>query len=113
MLSTLKNFFKRKFSGRSSKWRSVRDAHIKSHPFCAVCGGTKKLNVHHIQPFHLNPDLELDPHNLISLCESKRHGLNCHLLIGHLGNFRRINSESVTDSAIWNEKLRIKDGESI
>jgi 5-methylcytosine-specific restriction endonuclease McrA len=37
----------------------------------------KNLQVHHIKPFHLHPHLELDPQNLITLCEH-------HLLLGHL-----------------------------
>jgi len=113
MLTKLTALIKGKLSGRSSEWRKIRDAHIKSNPTCAVCGGTKKLNVHHIQPFHMHPELELDPTNLITLCTTEKHGLNCHLLMGHLGNFKRVNPDSVTDAAIWNEKLRIKDGEAI
>jgi hypothetical protein len=37
--------------------------------------------VHHVESFHEHPELELDPTNLISLCEGpiKRH----HLKVGH------------------------------
>jgi len=111
MLIKLKDLIKGKVAlldpARSGKWKGVRDAHLKVQPCCVICGGTKSLNVHHIQPFHLHPELELDPTNLITLCESGKKGLNCHLLIGHLGNFRNINPTSVTDSAIWADKLKV------
>jgi hypothetical protein len=42
----------------------------------------RKLQVHHIKPFHLHPNLELDPGNLITLCEAR--GRDHHLLLGHL-----------------------------
>lgn len=61
---------------------------------------------HHIKPFHLFPELELDTENLIPLCESKKYGINCHLFVGHLGNFKRYNEEVVTDAIIWNAKLK-------
>ena len=75
---------------RSSKWRGVRAVHIKKHPLCAVCGGKKKLEVHHIVPFHIDPARELMPSNLITLCE-QGPSLNCHLIAGHRGNYSRWN----------------------
>ena len=76
---------------RSSKWREVREAHLKKHPECEACGRTTHLEVHHILPFSLFPDKELEPSNLLTLCENKKNGLNCHLFIGHLGDYRRFN----------------------
>jgi 5-methylcytosine-specific restriction endonuclease McrA len=69
---------------RSSKWEEIRDAYIKAHPTCAACG-RKATQVHHIKPFHLYPKLELDPQNLISLCDRD------HLLFGHLDNYQSYN----------------------
>lgn len=80
--------------------------HLLTQPLCAVCEGNKDLNVHHIHPFHLHPELELDQNNLITLCESTKHGINCHLLIGHLGNFRNINPHVLEDVTIWNSRLK-------
>lgn len=91
---------------RSSRWRSVRRAHLKRHPRCAVCEGNKKIEVHHKVPFHVRPDLELVPSNLMTLCERKKYGINCHQLIGHLGNYRRRNDEVEADARTWNGKLR-------
>jgi hypothetical protein len=93
---------------RSSKWATVRKEHLKNNPKCAVCEGTKQLNVHHIQPFHLHPNLELEPSNLITLCENASYGIICHILIGHLGNYKNINPNSVLDAKTWNTKLKEK-----
>jgi 5-methylcytosine-specific restriction enzyme A len=73
---------------RSYEWSKVRNEFLKTHNICAVCGTSKDLQVHHIKPFHLRPELELDPDNLITLCTSKYWGFNCHLIIGHGGNFK-------------------------
>jgi hypothetical protein len=89
---------------RSSHWPAVRAAHLKDHPGCAVCGDTKHVNVHHIHPFHLHPQLELDPENLITLCEDE-HYVNCHLFIGHLGNFHGYNPAVIADAAEWRKKM--------
>lgn len=68
---------------RSPQWARVAKEHRLREPACVACGYKgKKLQVHHIKPFHLHPQLELDPHNLITLCEAK--GRDHHLLLGHL-----------------------------
>ncbi|MEP3478013.1 MAG: hypothetical protein ABJZ55_02085 [Fuerstiella sp.] len=90
---------------RSGSWPRVRDEYLKGHPECACCGGTKKLRVHHRLPFHLRPDLELDPENLMTLCEAGKFGINCHFLLGHLGNWKRFNPLVRTDVIRWHLKL--------
>lgn len=90
---------------RSGKWSTVRGRHLMSNPCCAVCGGTKKLQVHHKKPFHLQPELELDPGNLITLCEVDRGGVNCHLFVGHLGNFKAFNPTVAEDATAWRQKI--------
>lgn len=82
---------------RSSKWPTVRKEHLKNNPTCAICNGKEKVEVHHIKPFHKYPELELDPNNLITLCESKSFGITCHLAIGHGGNYKRTNPTVVQD----------------
>lgn len=91
---------------RSDKWPKVRQEHLKKKPTCAVCGGKTTLEVHHKVPFHTKPDLELDPNNLITLCESKKNGVTCHLWFGHLGNYKCINPEVDYDTKRWNDKLK-------
>lgn len=100
-------------SKRSGHWPKVRRAFLKGKA-CAVCGGTKKLEAHHKMPFHLDQGKELDPNNLIALCEGNKE-VNCHLFIGHLGNFKGFNPEVQADAMAWARKLlanknRIKGG---
>jgi len=91
---------------RSGKWPTIRKDYLKLHPKCEVCGGTRKLEVHHKVPFHLKPGLELEPTNLITLCEEDTDGVNCHLLFGHLGNFKSFNHAVVSDAKVWAIKIR-------
>jgi 5-methylcytosine-specific restriction endonuclease McrA len=93
-------------SRRSSRWNELRAEFLKEHPTCAVCNGKTYLEVHHIIPFFKAPELELDPANLIVLCESKKKGINCHLFFGHHGNYKYANEDVRTDAAHWNTKLR-------
>ena len=93
---------------RSSHWRNIRAHHLREHPRCHVCGGKKKLQVHHLIPFWVAPDLELEPTNLITLCEAGKYGVKCHLLFGHLGNFSRVNTQCEADAAEWRVKFRTK-----
>ena len=93
---------------RSKDWRKVRAEHLKEQPVCQVCGGIDKLEVHHIEPFHLAPTRELDPDNLVTLCESKKHGVPCHLFFGHLGNYRSFNTTVNPDAKHWRRKLEAK-----
>lgn len=74
---------------RSSLWPALRKRLIEEHPFCAVCGGQDFLEVHHKKPFHLWPELELDPDNCCVLCDAP--GLNCHLRVGHLRSWSSYN----------------------
>lgn len=90
---------------RSSKWRKIRERHIELNGECEVCGRKDKLEVHHILPFSLFPDLELAPDNLITLCENKKNGVNCHLFFGHLGNYRKYNPSCKGDVLMWRAKL--------
>ena len=93
---------------RSDHWPKVREEHLKANPRCAVCGGAEKLEVHHKQPFHLHPDLELLPTNLITLCEANHGGMNCHLAVGHLGNFKAFNPNVDSDAAMWYRKIKTR-----
>ena len=85
---------------RSPQWRKVRLAHLKLHPVCEICGSAKDVEVHHFVPFHLDPKLELEESNLITLCESKYWGFSCHLQVGHGGNYRYENKGLLEDVKI-------------
>jgi hypothetical protein len=90
---------------RHKTWRKVRSSHILKHPRCAVCGLTTKLEVHHVIPFHIAPALELEPSNLLTLCENGKYGIRCHQLIGHLGSYQRVNPAAWSDAVAWSAKL--------
>jgi 5-methylcytosine-specific restriction endonuclease McrA len=87
------------FEGRSPQWPAVEKAFLKYNPTCAVCKTKSNLNVHHKQPFHLAPRLELDPSNLITLCRPH------HLLVGHLEDWKSYNVDVEKDAATWLEKI--------
>ncbi len=91
---------------RNGHWRAVRSVHLKANPECAVCGGRFRVEAHHIKPFHTHRELELVMSNLITLCESKRNGINCHLAFGHLGDYKSWNSTVVEDAKHWSHKLK-------
>jgi len=88
---------------QSPKWSGVCREFLQTHSVCAVCSTQKDLQFHHIIPFHLYPDLKLNPDNLITLCTSKYWGFNCHLIAGHGWNFRYENPWILEDI----EKLKV------
>lgn len=75
---------------RSPEWPALERAHLQQEPACRACGYRGPgIQVHHIKPFHLYPQLELDPNNLITLCEVR--GRDHHLLLGHLDDWESYN----------------------
>jgi len=97
-----------KRAGRSNGWAKVRVAKIDATPYCEACGREIKflrrwrLQVHHIKPFHIFPELELDPDNLMCLCSSPA----CHLDKGHLGDFKSFNPDARADCEAWRKKIK-------
>ena len=85
--------------GRSSRWRSVRNQHLKEFPECAACGRKDNLEVHHIIPYNVDPDKELDRSNLITLC-----GKYCHFVFGHFMNWKSWNENVEIDCKEYNLK---------
>lgn len=86
------------FEGRSSKWAALRVSWLAEHPFCAACAGKSNLDVHHIRPVHYYPELELDANNLLTLCSHPSR--NCHLLVGHSGDWSAYNPNVIEDAAL-------------
>lgn len=89
-------------SKRSGKWATVRKRHLEAHATCAACGGIKDLSVHHCTPLRLDETKELDPENLITLCEEN----NCHHCFGHLYSWFSYNPNVREDTAAWLEKIK-------
>jgi len=69
---------------RHPQWDRAAKAWAASNP-CAVTGEFEGIEVHHIRPFHLFPELEMDPENWISLTRP------WHLYLGHVGNWSNWN----------------------
>lgn len=99
------NWFEPTFGGvpRSGKWPTVRKTYLTAYPMCLVCrtrGSLLKTNeVHHIKPYHLHPELELDPTNFITFCRPH------HLLVGHLMDWSSVNENVVEDAVSWAMKI--------
>ena len=70
---------------RASGWPKVRAAHLEREPACAVCGETENVEVHHVVPYHLKPELELSPENLLTLC-GPRSRYDHHRWFAHFGD---------------------------
>jgi 5-methylcytosine-specific restriction enzyme A len=87
---------------RSPHWSSVRREHLKRDPACRACGGTETLQVHHIRPFHLHPELELDDSNLITLCEHPAR--DCHFTHGHFFDWHLFNPNVIADVDHFNRE---------
>lgn len=88
---------------RSGQWPRVRGEFLASNGKCAACGSTKDLQAHHVVAFHTRPELELEPSNLIALCEGMER--NCHRFVGHLDDFSSINERSREDAASWISRI--------
>lgn len=80
---------------RSPHWHKVEKDMLAKNKVCAACGTVNRLQVHHKKPFHLYPELELDESNLIVLCMDKE----CHLKLGHGGDWKAYNPNVVEDVA--------------
>lgn len=90
-----------RYSKRSPKWPNLRKQHLSNNPRCEACGTTKDLDVHHIIPVHLDPDKELDSTNLITLCSKQ-----CHLVFGHLMNYKSWNKDVIEDCRVYYNKVK-------
>jgi 5-methylcytosine-specific restriction protein A len=89
---------------RSSKWPILRKRWLAIQPKCQSCGKTTKLEVHHIRPVHLYPELELAEDNLITLCENPV--FNCHFTIAHNLNWLAYNPNIIEDSQLINKRIK-------
>lgn len=91
---------------RSPMWNEVRRDYMILHPDCEACGRKNSrlspLQVHHCEPFHIKPELELDPRNLITLCG------DCHLILGHLRSFKSFNKDIRADAKVLLEKIKAR-----
>jgi hypothetical protein len=107
--SVVINRIKFAIQGRSSAWARVRSQYLKLSPLCYACGSKDNIEVHHIRPFHLYPELELEASNLVTLCK------HCHLVIGHLRDYTLFNLDVLSDCDVFKQKracaIVVKEGE--
>ncbi len=92
-------------AARSPKWPAFLKRFLRGK-VCAGCGRSDQLTGHHKLPYHLAPERELDETNLIPLCEGR--SINCHLWLGHLGNWQSYNPTVDADAAYMQEKVRTR-----
>lgn len=92
------NFLKFIFRNNLISTSGVRDSYsyhkamkkyLLNNPSCAFCGRTSKVDVHHKVPVSVCPERASDDTNMITLCRKPQ----CHLVVGHLGNFKKYNSK--------------------
>lgn len=85
---------------RSPRWPAFRSKWLKSHNTCAACGTTSDLEVHHIVPFYVTPQLECDESNVITLCRDD------HFTFGHLKDWKSWNAQVTQDCESYLNKVR-------
>ena len=81
---------------RSSGWSAWVKRFVKGKA-CVCCGSKGPLTGHHKIPFHLRPDLEMVESNVAPVCD----GTDCHLVIGHLKDFKLYNPDFDADAAAF------------
>jgi hypothetical protein len=71
---------------------------------CAWCGRSRRLEVHHIIPVSVAPDLADDQGNMLMLCRKPA----CHQVIGHNGDFKSRYVENVLDVCADSERQVVR-----
>ena len=59
----------------TTRWRKLRKEVLSETPYCAKCGISKNLEIHHIVPPRGNEGLFFDENNCVPVCKS------CHRII--------------------------------
>ena len=93
---------------RAKTWHATSKKFRAAHPEgCIGCGSLKKLEVHHVLPFHLYPEHEEDWGNLVVVCR------RCHQFLAHLDDWKSYNAAVRQDAASMLEKIhnRPEDGQ--
>lgn len=88
---------------RDGEWWPTRQLFVEKFNHCECCGTRDDLNVHHIFPVHVYPQLELEPYNLITLC--RKH----HFQIGHLNDWKKWNPYVWEMAQLYNKGIMAYD----
>lgn len=89
-----------RYATRSGRWKTIRKEFLKNNGVCAACGTSRDLEVHHIVPVHIDGSKELEIDNLITLCAE-----SCHILFGHLMDFKSYNPSVQEDCKLMRQKI--------
>ena len=88
----------------TAAYKRAMSTYLTAHPVCQFCnkpGG--KVEVHHIIPVSVDPARAADMTNMITLHRKP----DCHMIVGHLGNFRDYNRNVVqVCAAMVDEKTK-------
>lgn len=81
---------------RSPKWPAWLKRFLRGKR-CVCCGSKGPLTGHHKVPYHVDPSRELDETNVAPICD----GTDCHLVVGHLKDFKLWNVDFDADAAAF------------
>jgi len=73
-----------KHARRAYKTHKAMQAYRSGHTECAWCGRSKRLDVHHVIPVSVAPEMAASETNMIMLCRKPQ----CHLIAGHSDSYR-------------------------
>lgn len=76
----------------TAAYKKAMAQYLAEHPTCQFCrkpGG--KVEVHHVIPVSVDPTKAADVTNMVTLHRKP----DCHMVVGHLGNFRDYNRNVV------------------
>jgi hypothetical protein len=95
----------------SQQWKMTKAKKLYVTEFneCEVCGYQKGLEVHHVKPVHLFPDLSCEPTNFITLCDGISNNM-CHRKYGHFYDFRNKFNPLIREYAIFSRLFLAKGG---
>ena len=88
---------KRYYDDIKDQWSRFVDYYWEKYPdkkFCHVCGYTRRVELHHIIPRHIDPTKIFDEDNLIPLCRA------CHFRWGHLNDWDNYNPQIKYDAQL-------------
>lgn len=88
---------------RDGRWPALAKRHLAANPECVACGRRERCRPHHKVPVHVDRTRELDPANLITLCEGGDG--NCHLTFGHCGRWDAYNEDVQADALLYRTRV--------
>lgn len=87
------------------QWKNYKRIYThRHHPLvCAACGDYRRVELHHIVPVSVSPELMCIDTNIVPLCHTH------HFIIGHLSNWNNYNPHVLADI----NRFRLSRGQSV